>query len=225
MRRNHPLSAPSAPLRLSSGVLCFASMRHARWLAVCVALGVATVSPWATPTADASVSIAIPFDALVHASSAVVVATAVEQRSVWEGTRIQTYSRVHVDSFVAGELAQDGEAWVRTMGGTVGRVGQIVDGEPVFTVGRPSLVFLHRVAGDPTGVFLVTARAQGQFGLYADEQNRLRVRRSSAVGALVPPLGAGGIPPGALAGDVIHGRVVEDVTRDIATAWSRAHAP
>jgi hypothetical protein len=133
--------------------------------------------------------------------------------------------RVHVDSFVAGELAQDGEAWVRTMGGTVGRVGQIVDGEPVFTVGRPSLVFLHRVAGDPTGVFLVTARAQGQFGLYADEQNRLRVRRSSAVGALVPPLGAGGIPPGALAGDVIHGRVVEDVTRDIATAWSRAHAP
>ena len=208
-------------------------MKHARSVVVCVAMALGTVGPWAAPEeAAASVSIAIPFETLVHASSAVVVATTMEERAVWEGGRIYTYSRVHVDSAIAGELAQESEAWVRTMGGIVGKVGQIVDGEPVFTIGRPSLVFLHRASGVPSGTFLVTARAQGQFGIFADEQGRLRVRRSSGVGVVVPPPPASSAAtasvaptPAVLAGDVIHGRVVDDVARDIATAWSRAHAP
>ena len=209
-------------------VLPFCAMR---WLA-CIALGALLAEPMLSPlerNAEASVSVPITFDLLVRASSAVVVATAEEQHSVWEDGRIYTYSRIHVDTNVAGELAQDGEAWVKTMGGIVAKVGQVVDGEPVFIVGRPSLVFLHRKKGDVSGVFLVTARAQGQYGIYADEQGRLRLRRSSAVGALVSPAspGSSGTDPNAppLASDVIHGRVIADAARDIATAWSRAHAP
>jgi hypothetical protein len=171
--------------------------------------------------ARASVSVAVTFDALVRESSAVVVATAIEQRSLWEGPRIYTYSHLHVDSAVAGELGQDDEVWVRTMGGIAGKVGQNVDGEPVLTVGRPSLLFLHRASGS-ADTYVVTARAQGQFGLYTDDQKELRVRRSSAVGTLLPPQGPTAAT--ALAGDVIHGRAVADAARDIATAWSRAHA-
>jgi hypothetical protein len=156
----------------------------------------------------------------------------VEQLSVWEGGRIYTYSRVRVDSAVAGDLAVEGIAWVRTMGGVVDDVGQRVDGEAELTVGRPSLLFLRRDvrALSPTGprpaetgLFVVAARAQGQFGLYADEASRLHVRRSSSVGALV--LASGATAPVPLAADVLDGRAVADAARDIAAAWGRAHAP
>jgi len=201
------------------GVLSFRAMRAKRWVVLCAALaGLAPLA--AARDVSASVSVAITFDALVHESSAVVVGTAAEQRSVWEGARIYTYSRVHVDSAIAGELGADDEVWVRTMGGVVGKVGQIVEGEAELTVGRPSLVFLRR---SPVGAYVVTARAQGQFGLYTDDQKQLRVRKSGGVGAVVLPNGTDGTA--ALAGDVIHGRVVSDAAKDIATAWSRAHAP
>jgi hypothetical protein len=204
-----------------SRVLSFRAMRAWRVVVLCaaIALGAPLLG---TRDAQASVSVAVTFDALVRDSSAVVVGTATEQRSVWEGARIYTYSHLHVDSSVAGELGPGDEVWVRTMGGVAGKVGQIVDGEAVLTVGRPSLVFLHR-SSETSDTYVVTARAQGQFGLYADDQKQLRVRRSSGVGTLLPPQGT--TATSALAGDVIHGRAVADAAKDIATAWSRAHAP
>jgi hypothetical protein len=170
--------------------------------------------------AFASVSIAVTFDALVHESNAVVLVTAVEQKSIWEGGRIYTYSRLHVDSAIAGDLEPENEVWVRTLGGAVGKVGQIVEGEAGFAVGRPSLVFLRRAS---TGNYVVTARAQGQFGLYVDDQSAVHVQKSGALGGLFAPRGANANLP--LASDVIHGRVVSDAARDIATAWTRLHAP
>ncbi len=186
---------------------------------LCAALA-ASVPGSPARDARASVSVAITFDALLRGSSAVVVGTATDQRSVWEGSRIYTYSHVHVDSTVAGALGENDEAWVRTMGGVVGKVGQIVEGEAEFTVGRPSLVFLR---SSPAGAYVVTARAQGQFGLYTDDQSKVRVRKSSGVGALYPPQGAEA--NFAMAGDVIHGRAIADAAKDIATAWSRTHGP
>jgi hypothetical protein len=189
----------------------------ARWIVLGVA-AVALTLGVAVRDACASVSIAVTFDALVRGSTAIVLATAVEQRSVWEGERIYTYSRVHVDKAVAGELKPDEEVWVRTMGGAVGKIGQSVDGEAGFTVGRPSLVFLRR---DPAGTYVVTARAQGQFGLYIDEQRAVHVQKSNAMGALFPPKGPDANLP--LASDVIHGRALTDASKDIAAAWSRLH--
>jgi hypothetical protein len=194
-------------------------MRRWRSIVLCAALA-APLSFAGVDDARASVSVAITFDALVRASSAAVVGTPAEQRSVWEGGRIYSYSRLHVDSAIAGELHGDDEVWVRTMGGIVGDVGQIVDGEAVLTVGRPSLLFLRKA---PDGAYIVTARAQGQFGLYTDEKMQLRAKKSHAMGVLLPPNGADA--SAALAGDVIHGRAVADAAKDIATAWSRGHAP
>jgi hypothetical protein len=198
-----------------------------RWLA-CIVLGAALAGAAFVPgerPAEASVSVPISFDTLVGASSAVVVATAEEQRTVWEDAHIFTYSRVHVDTAIAGELKEDGEAWVKTMGGVVAKVGQVVDGEPVFLVGRPSLVFLHHKKGDTSGVFLVTARGQGQYGIYTDDQNQLRLRRSSAVGALVPSASASTDPKAPLAGDVIHGRALADAASLIRAVWGPEPKP
>ena len=187
--------------------------------------------------ARASVSIAVAFEPLVKDSSAVAIVTPTEQTCVWENGRIYTYTRVHADTAVAGEVALGAEVWVRTMGGVVGHIGQSVDGEPVLTVGRPSLLFLR--AG-PAGAFEVTARAQGQFPVTLDESTKAsKLMKSSAVGVLLPPKQAlqaeKTLSPKALqsapapaaplfAAEALHGRRVEDAVKDIAAAWKRLHA-
>jgi hypothetical protein len=194
------------------------SIRSWRRVALCAALA-APLSFAAGHDARASVSIAITFDGLLRSSSAVVIGTPVEQVSIWEAGRIYSYSRLHVDSPIAGELHGDDDVWVRTMGGIAGGVGQIVEGEAALTVGRPTLLFMFR---SPEGPYVVTGRAQGQFGLYTDEQKQLRVRKSVVVGALLPPKGAEeSAPP---AGEMMTGRAVTEAARDIATAWGRTHA-
>jgi hypothetical protein len=195
------------------------------------ALGLVLVFAAAAHDAGASVSIAIPFDALVGESSAAAVITPVTQTSLWQGGRIFTYTDVHVDQGVAGAALPE-SITVRTMGGDVGNIGQAVEGEAVLTVGRPSLLFLHpasAISGDDgTGLtshaatYVVTARAQGQFAVVADAQGELRVRRSSAVGALVAPRGS---TAPVMAGDALHGNKVNDARDAILRVWSRVHAP
>jgi hypothetical protein len=198
-------------------------MKRALTLSVLLGVAVSAATLTGVPReARASVSVAVTFEGLVRGACAVALGTAGEQRSVWEGERIYTYSRVHVDSSVAGELKPEDETWVRTLGGVVGEVGQRVEGEAVFTVGRPSLVFLkHDRMG--TGTYVVTARAQGQFGLYLDEKSAVHVQKSNAMGTLFAPQGPNAHLP--LASDVIHGRPMTDAAKDIGTAWSRQHAP
>jgi hypothetical protein len=175
-------------------------------------------------SASASVSLAATWDGLLHESVAAAVVTSVESRPVWENGRIYTYTRVHVDRPVAGALGTGSEAWVRTMGGIVGKVGQIVEGEASFAPGESSLLFLH--AG-PVGAYVVTARGQGQFPVVADGVAPAHLVKSNSVGMLLDPRGAtatAAVPAARLAADVVHGRLVDDVARDVAAAWGAAHA-
>lgn len=204
---------------------------RARALAVFFALAsvAAAAALPITTEARASVSIAVTFDGLVRETSLSAVVTPIEQRAAWENGRIYTYTRVSVDRVVAGATSASGtppqtEAWVRTMGGIVGKIGQVVDGEAVLTIGRPSLLFLH--AGPP-GTLEVTARGQGQFPIVVDDKKSTRVIRASNVGALLAARPGSTTsttiaPP--LAADVIHGRLLDDVARDVATAFKRLHA-
>jgi hypothetical protein len=175
--------------------------------------------------ARASVAIAVTWDGLLRESSAAALVTALDARPLWEGDRIYTYTRVRVDRGIAGELAAGDEAWIRTMGGVVGKVGQIVEGEPVLAPGQASLLFLHPIAGRPAGAFDVTARAQGQFPLVTDPKTPPHLVRSTSAGGLVPPrLPAGGsATPPRMAADVVHGRALDDVAHDVAAAWGAAH--
>lgn len=190
--------------------------------------------------AHASVSIAVALDALVKDADAVGVATPLETKSVWEDGRIYTYTRVKIEQGIAGELGSGADGWVRTMGGVVGKIGQLVDGEPVFTPGKPSLVFLRKFKTG--GTWEVSARAQGQYPIVSDDSGKLRkVTRSAAVGVLYPPkvlaqnpseqpgpvTAPAAISPDAakirLAGEALHDRPLDDVAKELATSWKRLH--
>jgi hypothetical protein len=161
--------------------------------------------------ASASVSVAAVFDDLVRQSTAIAAVTPVERQVQWEDGRIVTYTRVRVDSAIAGELPQD--VWVRTLGGEIGRVGQIVEGEPSFSVGQPSLVFLRARARG----FEVTARAQGQFAIVAGADKVLRLASAKDVGAILPAVASAS----RVAREVLEGRELLDASREIAATWAR----
>jgi hypothetical protein len=198
-------------------------MRSARSAVLALVVAAAAMAPTALATrdADASVSIAVTWDSLVQASSFAAMVTPTSSTSVWEEGRIYTYTQAHVDRAIAGDAAGAEDVWVRTMGGIVGNLGQVVDGEAVLSMGRPSLLFLHP---GPTGALQVTARGQGQFPLVLDAKSVLRLSRSSSVGGLVQPKRSPTAAPPVLASEMVHGRLVDDVARDVVAAWPKAHA-
>jgi len=172
--------------------------------------------------ARASVSIAVTWEGLLRESTAAAVLTPVESHAVWENGRIYSYTRMHVDRVVAGDLATGGDAWVRTMGGVVGDIGQIVEGEAMLADGKPSLLFLR--AGPPVALD-VTARGQGQFPVVAASADApARVVRNRAAGALLAPRVALSSAGTRLAADVLHDRSVDDAAVEVAADWIRVHA-
>ncbi len=189
--------------------------------AALIALFFASFVSLAAQDARGSVSAAVVFEALVRDTTSVGVATPVEQHAVWEGPRIVTYTRVVMESAVAGELKTNANTWVVTLGGIVGDVGQSVDGEAVLHIGVPCLLFLRPDRGN-AGVHVVTARAQGQFPitLGADKKQRLFTRNNSAGVILRHPSAAAQ----RLASEAIEGRPVDDVTAEVASTWKRLHA-
>lgn len=191
----------------------------------------------APPEARASVSFAVAYDDMVADADIAAVVTPVEQKSVWEENRIVTYTRLKVEEGVAGQAATGAEVWVRTLGGSVGKIGQLVDGEPVFVSGKSSLVFARALR---PGTFTVVARAQGQFPVLVDTTSKRKsVIRNGNCGLLLPRAAAqtsqvGPVAPQARATaptsagpvaavDALHGRSLEDVTRDVVAQWKRLH--
>ncbi len=172
--------------------------------------------PSARPAA-ASVSIPVTFDDLVGRATAAAVVTPIEQHGVWENGRIATYTNVRVERGVAGRLP--GSVWVRTEGGTVGHIGQIVEGEAAFVTGAPSLVFLHpwRDGGAATA-FGVVEGAQGQFPIATDGRPSPRLVMSPHMGGLVPPASTS-----PLARDVLVDVALSDAAKVIAAAWRPKH--
>jgi hypothetical protein len=185
----------------------------ARRMALAMAVLAATASD-----ARASVSVTVTFDDLVRRASAVAVVVPVDQRAVWEDGRIVTYTRVRVERLVAGRLL--GEVWLRTFGGAVGHIAQLVEGEATFAGAGASLLFVHpHGEGSSSGIFGVVEGAQGQFALVTSGGEHPRLAAARGVGGLVPPPGAP-----RLARDVLIGRSLEDAAREIGAAWSQFHA-
>lgn len=222
-------------------------------LATFVAVGGAVLgSSLAPKEAQASVSIAASFEELVKNADAVAVVTPLEHTSVWEDGRIYTYTHVKADQGVAGEFGAGADGWVRTRGGVVGRVGQLVDGEAVLTPGKSSLLFLRKFKQG--GTWEVIERAQGQFPVIENADanatdaksatTRRTLRVSANVGVLLPrksmtmPLtpsssSQGSVTPQSttsspsmtvrLASDVLHARSLEEASREIADTWKKLH--
>lgn len=204
-------------------------------LALAAGLGAAVTG--APRPADAAVSVAVLFDDLVADADAIAVVAPGEARSAWENGRIVTYTRLEIEDAVAGSAER--AVWVKTLGGVVDGIGQLVEGEPTFHAGTRSLVFLHRI--DPT-TFVVAARSQGQYVLQAAASGaagagggKTELTRATNVGALVFPGQAARArlrPPralttrfaGTLAQDVLQFRSLDAVRPDLAEAFSKLHA-
>ena len=176
--------------------------------------------------AQASVAIAVSLEDLARASSVIARVTAVDRESAWEDGRIVTYSRVRVDDVIAGATPSSArELRIRTLGGSVGEVGQLVEGEPLLVPSESSIVFLTaRPSGAGLPVALVVVgRAQGQLIVRRDVHGR-EIVRIGAVGELVerrihPPLRPNGRRIAEL-----DGAALESVSVDAKRAWEAGHA-
>jgi hypothetical protein len=226
-------SPGSSPLRwhLAAGALVAVGTllglgrraRKRRAAALGLSLALLGASAASERDAKASVSPAALFEDLVKEASEVAVVTATEQHAIWENNRIVTLTHVRVDHVVAGQML--GEAWVRTLGGSVGHIGQIVEGQATFAIGSRSLVFL-RPHVDPvtkatSDAFVVVDSAQGQFPIVAAEGRPLRLAPAANVGALLePPNKATGAR---YARDVLDDRTLDDASREIVATWPHVH--
>jgi hypothetical protein len=115
---------------------------------------------------------------LVQRSSRIVQSTPLDSFARSEslaGTQhIVTYTRLRVDEALYGDSAET-EILVRTLGGTLGAVGEIVHGEAELAGNQPCIVFLHPNAD---GVEIVTAMAQGHYPLTTDSRGVPRLSAS-----------------------------------------------
>jgi hypothetical protein len=174
--------------------------------------------------ASASVAIAVSLEDLARASSVIARVTPLEATSAWEDGRIITTTRLHVDDVVAGNLpTATRELRVRTLGGRVDTIGQLVEGEASFAPAHASIVFLAPFARSAAPAFVVVGRAQGQLHVKR-EVHGTEVVRIGAVGELVerrilPPLRAGGQRIVEL-----DGQPLQTVTIEAKRAWEAGHA-
>lgn len=98
------------------------------------------------------------------------------------GTRhIVTYSRLRMDELIHGGPSES-EILVRTLGGQVGDLGEIVHGEAVLALNEPCVVFL-RTSVD--GIEHVTEMAQGHYPMAIDSAGTPRLFASHNMPHLV----------------------------------------
>jgi hypothetical protein len=124
--------------------------------------------------AKAAVARALALRELVEKSRRVVIATALDQACEWQviggARRIVTLTRVRVEELVTGAAPEASELMLQTLGGSVGKIGQLVEGEAELTVGENSLLFTREVMN---GLYGVTAMAQGHYAIVAEARGKV----------------------------------------------------
>ena len=137
-------------------------------------LGMALLS--LAPAAQATVARALNLSRLVASSGQVVVGSTLSSASAWENVggqrRIVSYARVRVTQAVLGTAKVGDELRIRTLGGRVGDIGQVVLGSVKLRKGEESLLFLYSRAGQP---HQITAMSQGHYPVRLDANGERRV--------------------------------------------------
>jgi len=135
--------------------------------------------------AQATTARAVSLQDLVQRSTRIARATALDSfarsEEVGGARHIVTYSRLRIDDSIQGPSGES-ETLVRTLGGRVGDLGEIVHGEAELSLHQTSLVFLML---DPNGVEVVTAMAQGQYPVNIDRAGTPRLQLSRNMPNLV----------------------------------------
>lgn len=161
----------------------------------------------------ASVARGLSLAELRQGSRCCVHATALAAQSRWEtvgrSRRIVTTTRVRVEQTIAGQ-SPGAEALVRTLGGQVGDVGQIVHGEAFLILGQMATLFL---LPEHQGLHGVMGMAQGHYPIFTDERGARRLRRSPRAPELVDADKS--------ASKVLAGRALPDAEWLISEAFAR----
>jgi hypothetical protein len=145
--------------------------------------------------AGASQFVAVSLTELVRSSHHVWVGVPTESHAEWietpVGKLIVTHTRVGCEREVLRGPGHAGELWVRTLGGSIGKLGQLVPGEARLALGERCLLFLARFEDR----HVVNAMAQGHYPIRRvsgverlsanGEALRARARRGSAVSLMV----------------------------------------
>lgn len=154
-------------------------------VAAAAAIGVLGGKP-----AHASVARALRLEELTGRSRHVLLGEPLDSYSHWErvGQRkhIVTYTRLLTHDVLAGADPEDNEVLVRTLGGRVGELGELVHGEARLTLGERSVLFVM----PSQGALAVTAMAQGHYPLLKDARGAERLLRSREARELVNEVGA-----------------------------------
>lgn len=120
-------------------------------------------------SAFASMALAVSLGELVHTSEHAAIGISVDAFSRWEmvakKNRIVTYSVVDIERPLDGRAVGKGPVLVRTLGGVVAGIGQVVHGEAVIALGERTALFLRSVTPD---FFSVRAMAQGAYPVQPD---------------------------------------------------------
>lgn len=137
----------------------------------------ASCATWAIQRpADACAALPISLPDLTRLSRFTVVGIAREGTSDWErsstGNRIVTHTRLEVQQTLDGRDPPDSNLFVRTLGGVVGDVGQLVHGEAELQTDRPAVLFLNETRN---GAYGITAMVQGHYALNADDDGTHRL--------------------------------------------------
>jgi hypothetical protein len=145
---------------------------------------------WPT-SAFATMARAVSLPQLIGLSQYALVGSATDAYSRWEsvGTsrRIVTYVSLQVTQPIDGRPPPETSLMLRTLGGRVGDIGQLVHGEARFSLGAASVVFL---APDVDGVLGVTAMAQGHYPLSTEPGQLARLLASPNMPSLVQMQGS-----------------------------------
>lgn len=139
-------------------------------------------------TAFASLSRELGLAELMAHSDHAVVATPLDASAGWVviggKRRIATDVRVRIDETLALRAPAQSELLVRVLGGTVGGVGQLVEGEVRLVAGASCALFL--TLGEPSLAY-VTGRTQGHYPLRPDARKLLRLTPSPTLPELAHP--------------------------------------
>ncbi len=141
--------------------------------------------------AAATMARAVSLPQLVGLSQYALVGAATEAYSRWESVgasrRIVTYVQVLVTQPIDGRPPPETTLMLRTLGGRVGDIGQLVHGEAKFELDAPAVVFL---APDSDGVLGVTAMAQGHYPLSRGSRDVVRLLASPNMPSLTQVQGS-----------------------------------
>jgi hypothetical protein len=137
-------------------------------------LGLALAAGIFPRVAEATISRGLTLEALSKRSEHILVGTPLASAARYEviggKRRIVTHTRVRVEETLARSAPADSEVLVRTLGGVLDGVGELVHGEAELVLDERSVVFL-RVSGD--GLHFFQGMAQGHYPLLREASRSL----------------------------------------------------